>query len=216
MLKVSCFLGVILAVSALWHGIFELLQGNQPTPGYLIEAIGPEHVKWKYGTADVFSLIPNFMLSGIVVINLSIITVFWSIFSFKYSFGSWVFLLLFLALTLTGGGMVFIPFYLLVWGFSTRINKSLSWWKDFLPERFYKSFTRIWPYSIIAVIACWFIALAITIWGYYPGKVNPEELLTTSWSYLFLTFVLVIISFVSAICFDINATESAEITNTNI
>jgi hypothetical protein len=47
-------IGVILAIAGLAHGIPEILQGNRPTEGLIIQAIGPDHQMWQYGTEEAF------------------------------------------------------------------------------------------------------------------------------------------------------------------
>jgi hypothetical protein len=39
-------LGIILAIAGFDHGFFETLQGNRPTSGLIIQAIGPEQTLW--------------------------------------------------------------------------------------------------------------------------------------------------------------------------
>ena len=40
------------------HGFFEALQGNRPTGAILIASIGPDQVRWEYGTDGAMTLIP--------------------------------------------------------------------------------------------------------------------------------------------------------------
>jgi len=39
--QVATVVGVLLALACFEHGFFEALQGNAPTPGHIIQAIGP-------------------------------------------------------------------------------------------------------------------------------------------------------------------------------
>ena len=56
-------IGIILGLSGIDHGIFEILQGNQPTNGLLIQAIGPAQKMWEYGGEEAFTIIPNFFIN---------------------------------------------------------------------------------------------------------------------------------------------------------
>ena len=57
-------IGTLLGMAGfLNHGIFEILQGNNPTNGLYIEAIGKQHRFWLYGTEGAFTLIPNLLFS---------------------------------------------------------------------------------------------------------------------------------------------------------
>ena len=71
-------IGIMLAISGLNHGIFEVLQGNTPTGGVGINAIGPDHIQWEWGGEGAFTLVPNFLLTGLLAITISILVAVWS------------------------------------------------------------------------------------------------------------------------------------------
>jgi hypothetical protein len=62
--------GITLAIAGLHHGVFEILQGNRATPGVGIHSIGPEQMRWAYGTDDAITVIPNFLVTGAVARDL--------------------------------------------------------------------------------------------------------------------------------------------------
>ena len=96
----SVVLGTTLASGGFHHGLFGTLQGNRPTPGFAIQSIGPEHVRWEYGTDDPITLIPNFLLTGVAAMALSLAIVAWSALGLLRRRGPSVFLGLFVLLTL--------------------------------------------------------------------------------------------------------------------
>ncbi len=57
-------LGTIFGISGINHGFFETLQGNVPTPGLFIFAIGEAQKMWLHGDEPAFTIIPNFLLTG--------------------------------------------------------------------------------------------------------------------------------------------------------
>ena len=61
------------------HGIFEILQGNTSTNGFYIEAIGEAHRFWLHGTEGAFTIIHNFLFTGICVILVSTGIIIWSL-----------------------------------------------------------------------------------------------------------------------------------------
>ena len=63
---VAAALGVCVGVSGLDHGFFEALQGNTATPGLIVQAIGPAQRMWIHGTEEAFTLVPNFLVTGIL------------------------------------------------------------------------------------------------------------------------------------------------------
>ena len=111
------------------HGIFEILQGNTSTNGFYIEAISETHRLWLHGTEGAFTIIHNFLFTGICVIIVGAGIIIWSL---KYTYlKSWatVFILLMVLLTLIGGGIGHILLYLPTWAMATRIHKPLNWWE---------------------------------------------------------------------------------------
>jgi len=65
---ITATLGVVFGLSGLGHGIFETLQGNTPTSGQMIYAIGEGQRFWTHGYEPAFTVIPNFLLTGIAAI----------------------------------------------------------------------------------------------------------------------------------------------------
>ena len=72
----SSAIGVLLGLAGIVnHGLFEILQGNITTNGFYIEAIGENHRFWLYGTEGAFTLIHNFLITGIfaILVGLTIV-----------------------------------------------------------------------------------------------------------------------------------------------
>lgn len=96
-------IGVLLGLSGILnHGIFEILQGYIKTDGFYIEAIGENHRYWLYGTEGAFTIIHNFLLTGISAILVGITIIFWSIKYIHIKHGATVFLALLILLSLSG------------------------------------------------------------------------------------------------------------------
>ena len=73
-------IGILLGMAGIInHGIFEILQGNTSTNGFFIEAIGEANRFWIHGTEAAFTVIHNFLITGIFVILLGLAIIFWSI-----------------------------------------------------------------------------------------------------------------------------------------
>ncbi|MCE1255679.1 MAG: hypothetical protein LWX83_19270 [Anaerolineae bacterium] len=178
--------GIVLALSGLDHGFFEVLQGNTPTPGIGIQAIGPHHQMWLYGSEGAISLIPNFLWSGLASITVSLIIILWSLFFLQKKHGATVFLLLFLTLFAVGGGFAQIIFFLPAWAVATRIN-SVIYWPKFLSENFRRWLAGIWQVTLSIAAASFLIGLAIAITGYVPGvdKENYGLILIICWTFVF-------------------------------
>jgi hypothetical protein len=100
----------------------------------LIDSVGPEQLKWPIGSEPAFTLIPNFLATGIAAIVVGFLAIFWSIFFAHRQNGAVVLLLLFILQTLVGGGVGYTIFYLVVCAHATRINRPLSGWQRLLPS----------------------------------------------------------------------------------
>lgn len=178
-------MGVILAISGMVHGIFEVLQGNTPTHGLITQAIGDVQQMWLYGTEEAFTIIPNFLITGILTIMVGIATLVWSVSFVQTKHGAWVFLLLFLLLFLVGGGIAQVVLFLPAWAAATRINQPLAGWRKMLPESFRRILSPLWPVALGIGTVSFLIGLSISITGYVPGVSNPEQILLICWAFVF-------------------------------
>ena len=98
-------LGVIFGISGMSYGFFELLQGNAPTGGLFISAIGEAQKMWSHGNEYAFTLIPNFLITGIAATVVGLVIIVWSLAFVHKKNGPTVFFLLFVFLLLVGGGV---------------------------------------------------------------------------------------------------------------
>ena len=67
-------LGTAAGIAGLEHGIFEILQGNVPTPGLVIASMGPPCIPeeaWN-GCEPAMTILPNFLTSGILTVLISL------------------------------------------------------------------------------------------------------------------------------------------------
>ena len=53
-------LGVLVGLSGIDHGVFEMLQGNAVPGGVLIAAIGPAQRFWEFGEETALTIISNY------------------------------------------------------------------------------------------------------------------------------------------------------------
>ncbi len=120
-------LGAIFGISGMNHGFFEILQGNVPTGGLFISAIGEAQKMWPHGNEFAFTLIPNFLITGIAAMTVGLAIFLWSLGFVHKKNGPIVFILLFILLLLVGGGVAQILFFPWIWLVSTRINQPLVW-----------------------------------------------------------------------------------------
>ena len=205
----ASIIGVLLGLSGLInHGLFEVLQGNTPTNGFFIEAIGEADRFWVNGTEGAFTIIPNYLVTGIFTILVSLTIVLWSTIFIQVKNGVTVFLSLLILLTFVGGGIGYIVLFLPTWAYATRINKSLNWWKNLLPTRLRKALSKLWIYGLAATSISWLIVMELGIFGYFPGQINPDTILNIVFVFLFATVILANLTFVCGFARDIEERKS--------
>ena len=199
-------IGVLLGMAGLLnHGLFEILQGNTPTSGFFVEAIGESHRFWIHGTEGAFTVVHNFLVTGILVVLISLAIILWSARYIQTKQGAAIFLLLLILLTLVGGGIGHIALSIPTWAYATRINKPLNWWDKVLRGRFREILSRLWIYALVATTICWLMVMELGIFGYFPGQSDPDTILNIVFMFLLSTVVLVNVTFICGFARDLEA-----------
>lgn len=183
--------------SGINHGIFEILQGNTPTNGFYIFAIGEAQRFWVEGTEPAFTLIPNFMLTGIASIIVGLAVVIWSIWFLPRKHGRIVFLGLFILSFLVGGGMGQAFFFIPAWAFATRMGKPLTWWRKVLPRNIWPFLSKLWIVLLVLATIAMLIGLEMAIFGYFPGITDSETLQNVNMTFVFGSAILYVLSFIA-------------------
>ena len=196
-------LGAIFGISGMSHGFFEVLQGNAPTGGLFISAIGEAQKMWPHGNEYAFTLTPNFLMTGIAAMMVGLAIIIWSLGFVHKKNGPTVFFLLFVLLLLVGGGVAQILFFPLIWLVSTRINKPLAWWRKILPVKIQKPLGQLWPWSLIISSSLLVFVLEIAITGFVPAVNGPEAVLSIMLSCLGVEAGVLPLTFVSGFAHDI-------------
>lgn len=190
-------IGAIFGLSGMNHGLFEIHQGNTPTDGLIIHAIGEGQRFWELGTEDAFTLIPNFLISGILSMMVGLAIVVWSLKFIQTKHGPTVFLLLFILLFLVGGGVGQIVFFLPAWAFATRMDKPLTWWRKALPRKTWPFLSNLWVITLVLATVAILIGLEIAVFGLVPGMTDPETINNTALIFVFISANLYVISFIA-------------------
>ena len=196
-------LGVLGGIGGIDHGFFETLHGNAPTNGLFIQSIGEANRLWVYGTEDAFTLVPNFLITGLLAIGLSIAIMVWAVGFVHRKNGPLIFTLLFVLLFLAGGGVAQVVFFAVICAASTRINAPLTWWRRALPENSQQAISGLWPAALVAGVLLFFVALEVAIFGFVPGVSDPWQKEIVCWSFLAGGLVAFLLTFVSGFAHDI-------------
>jgi hypothetical protein len=196
-------LGTIFGFSGMSHGFFEILQGNIPTGGLFIAAIGEAQRMWPHGNEYALTLIPNFLITGIAAMLVGLAIIIWSLGFVHKKHGPTILLLLFVLLLLVGGGVAQLLFFPWIWLVSTRINKPLTWWRRILPTKIQAPLGRLWIWSLIISSALLVFVLEIGVTGFVPTVNDPETVLAVMLICLVLEAVLLPLTFISGFARDI-------------
>ena len=200
----TSIIGILLAIAGLVnHGIFEILQGNSSINGFYIEAIGESHRFWTYGTEGAFTLIPNFLITGIFVSIVSLAIIIWSMKFIQKKYGATVFLLLLIVLTLVGGGIGHIVLTIPTWAYATRINKPLLWWRKVLSSKIRNILLKMWVPFLVVTCLSWLIVMELGIFGFFPYQTNPDTILTICFSFVLFTVFMANLTFICGIAKDV-------------
>ncbi|MBN2350742.1 MAG: hypothetical protein JXJ22_18030 [Bacteroidales bacterium] len=201
---ITTILGITLAISGMHHGFFEILQGNTSTGKMFIDSIGEAQRMWPNGSDGAFTLIPNFLITGIAAILVSTAIIWWTLFYIDKKHGPVIFLILFVILTLTGGGIGHIPFYILTWLYARKMNTENHRWIKALPLKVRKMLSKTWLSATIVTASFFIIGLEISVFGYVPGMYDPDKILIICWSFLFVALFLINYSYIAGIAYDID------------
>ena len=195
-------LGTIFGISGMSHGLFEIFQGNTPTSGSFISAIGEAQRMWPHGNEYAFTLIHNFMATGITAILAGLAIVVWSLGFVHKRKGPIVFFLLFVLLLLVGGGVAQLIFFPWICLASTRINAPLGWWRRVLPLKAAKPIGKIWLPCLIIGSGLLIFVLEIAITGFVPAANDPQAALSVMLICLAAEAVVLPMAFISGFARD--------------
>jgi hypothetical protein len=195
---VASALGVCVGVSGLDHGFFEVLQGNGATPGLIVQAIGPAQRMWVYGTEEAFTIVPNFLVTGVLAMVVGLLTIVWSIGFIDRPNGSRILLMLGVLLFLVGGGIGMLMFLLFGWAAARRIHRPLPWGRSALPTGVGRALARACPGLVAIGLVLYAFALEVAIIGVVPGVSDPDQALLICWSALLAMVVVLLFALVGA------------------
>jgi hypothetical protein len=198
-------IGIIFGFAGMTHGFGEILQGNTPTGGMVINAIaaGSRWTRWTEGGEAAFTIIPNYLLTGILSTLVGLAIIIWSLGFVHKPYGASVYLLLFILLFWVGGGIGQVIFFIPAWLVATRIHKPLHWWRKVLPTGIRRGLARLWRWLLSSAALLMLLALFFAIFGYMPGVPDMEQVLNITLSLVGASFILFLLAFVAGFACDI-------------
>lgn len=170
---VSTF-GAMMALAGIEHGTGEILQGNAAPAGLMIESWPDSEFFRSLSGEPAMTVIPNFLITGVLAVFISITLLIWSVWFVHKKYGSLVMMLLSTALLLFGGG-IFPPIIAAVIGMiAGKINAPLTWWRTHISARLRALLGKPWRWLYAVCIISWIVLLlGPGILGFYFGIDNP-------------------------------------------
>jgi hypothetical protein len=159
-------MGVLVGLAGINHGIFEIMQGNLRPDDFRIAAIGPAQRFWEYGMETALTIIPNFLITGILAVLFGILVTIWSVKYIDKKFGAGMLFLLGVILFLFGGGFAPIFMTTIASLTTTRIYKPLRLWRAVLPGFLLRFLGTIWLWMLVTFIAIFVFSVIVAIFGW--------------------------------------------------
>ena len=190
--------GTIGGLGGMIHGIFEILLGNKPAGGLVLDPL-----------TGAFTILPTYLISGIASVCVGLALIGWTIGFIHKKNGPAIFLLICVLLFLVGGGIAQVGFFLIAWGVSTRINHPLDLWKSDLSGNSRKRLARLWLAFFSAGYL--FLLVGIAIWLVFTPPGTPFQGHSTAylicWSSLIVGLILQILTIFSGFARDLDGQE---------
>jgi len=205
---VASTLGILLGLSSINHGLLETLQGNHPTSGFFVKALGPGRswTVWAHGSEPAFTLVHNFLLTGVLATIAGLLLIIWSLRFIHRRQGATIFLLLSVTSFLVGGGLAQFLLFTFNWAVATRVSASLAFWRWCMPSPVRRVLGRFWRWALAAEVVFFLAALQIATFGYFPVLPRDTQVLHRALIQLGSAIILAFLfSIICAFAYDIEA-----------
>lgn len=163
---VASTFGILVGLAGIDHGIFEILQGNIAPDGLMIAAIGPAQRFWIYGEETALTIVPNYLITGVLAVIFGLLVTLWAGFFIEKKYGAGILMLLSIALFLVGGGFAPIFMALIASLTASRINKPLKFWRAVLPNAVRAFLAKLWLEVLVAFVIIFVFSVVVAIFGW--------------------------------------------------
>lgn len=182
--------GLLCGITGILAGIFEISQGNQAINSFKISTISATCKMFEHTTYLAYTLIPNFLYTGIISVAVSSFLIIWTLFFTHKKLWGFIFIGLSVLQLLTGGSFV-IDLATITFILSFGINSELSWWRRILGNRIRKVLSKIWIWALICYSVLSIIMLLFTLFG--RDNASYINLLYIMAAIMFLPMLMMII-----------------------
>ncbi len=203
-------IGIICGIAGIEHSFFEILQGNVAAEIHLINgkpmiyAIGETNRFWQYGYEYAYTVIPNYLITGIIAMLFSVAVIICSAFFIEKKFGWLIFLILSVMQYLTGGGAAQIGLVVVLGIIAIGINKPLKLWQKIIPVSVRKIIAKPWLILLILFSMVFIQSIITAIFGFLYGVQDQFIIMNSLWYMLYLMIGLFVLTVISAFSYDSN------------
>ena len=197
-------IGVICGLSGLEHGFFEILQGNIAPEIHsisgrpMIYAIGDVNRFWPYGFEYAYTIMPNYLITGILAMIFSLLVIVWSARYIQKKAGWFILILLSVFQYLVGGGAAQLGPAVIVGLVAVLINHPLKLRKEFVCLVLGRPWA--WLLAAFSIVFCHSIVTAV--FGFFYGLKDPEVINQILYGMLYIMIGLLPLVILSALAHD--------------
>jgi hypothetical protein len=165
-------LGTFAGLAGIEHGIGEILQGSTAPAAIMFQSWPRSELLRVLNGEPAMSLIPSFLVSGILTLVLSLCFITWSILFVHRKHGGSIMMLLSAVLLFVGGGFGPPLLGIIAGAAGTRINAPLSWWQARFSPAVRKVLSKASPWIFTACVIAWLCMI--------PGSILVGRLLSAT------------------------------------
>lgn len=192
--------GILAALGGLTHGIGEILQGSVAPESIVINSWAEGPIATNLGGEPGMTIIPNFLITGILCILVAIVIIIWAIWFVDRKHGGQIMILLFGALLLFGGGFAPPIMGMLAGWAGTGIHSPLTFWRTrFSPDTQHR-LSRAWIWLFVISLFNMLILVVGSVMGVYLFNVNNADFFS---NLFLLTFALMPVTVVTGFVYDV-------------
>jgi hypothetical protein len=203
-IKLIC---IICGLSGLVHGLFEILQGNQVIEMHtiagkqMIYAIGKSNRFWEFGYAPAYTIIPNYLISGIIAMIFSASIIIYAIKFIEYRFTWIVLLLLSILQYISGGGAAQFGCAIIISIYALFINSPLKLLRK-IPNKVRKFISKPWLILLIIFLIVFLHSIITEVFGFLYGVRDPNIITKSLFIMLYIMVTILPLLIISTLSYN--------------
>lgn len=157
---------ILSGIASIIHGFFEILQGNVPVKIGRIMAIGPAHRFWEFGGEPALTIIPNYLVTGILTVIISVCLFVWAFLFIDKKYNLLWIILLTISMLLFGGGLAPPTYMIISIGAILFLKRDVVLRKSTFTGKILNGFSFLWPGILYFQYVLFLIAIISGLSGY--------------------------------------------------